>query len=95
MQLIMVDPRALVPNPDPLRRTKATPQADALLLATIRAVGIVEPPIILPQTGGGNGYVNFCRRSADRPPRDEIDGPIDRGGGDHRRLPALHLAATR
>lgn len=57
MQLIMVDPRALKPNPDPLRRTKATPQADALLLATIRAVGIVEPPIILPQTDGGNGYV--------------------------------------
>lgn len=57
MQLIMIDPRALIPNPDPLRRTKATPQADALLLATIRAVGIVEPPIILPQIGGGNGYV--------------------------------------
>jgi len=57
MQLITIDPRALAPNPDPLRRTKATPQADALLLATIRAVGVVVPPIILPQPGGGNGYI--------------------------------------
>jgi ParB family transcriptional regulator, chromosome partitioning protein len=46
----------LTRNPDPLRRTPATPQADALLLATIKAVGIVQPPIISPQQDGGNGY---------------------------------------
>lgn len=40
MRLMTVDPRALEPNPDPMRRTPATPQADALLLATIKAVGI-------------------------------------------------------
>ena len=57
MQLIKVDPRALKENPDPLRQTKSTPQADALLLATIKAVGIVQPPVITPEAGGGNGYI--------------------------------------
>jgi ParB family transcriptional regulator, chromosome partitioning protein len=57
MQLIKVDPRALKESPDRLRQTKSTPQADALLLATIKAVGIVQPPVITPETGGGNGYV--------------------------------------
>lgn len=56
MRLITIDPRALKPNPDPTRRTAAAPQADALLLATIKAVGIVQPPIISPQQDGGNGY---------------------------------------
>ncbi|WP_024342314.1 ParB/RepB/Spo0J family partition protein [Bradyrhizobium japonicum] len=57
MQLIKVDPRALRENPDRMRQTKSTPQADALLLATIKAVGIVQPPVITPETAGGNGYV--------------------------------------
>ena len=57
MHLIKVDPRALKENPDRLRQTKSTPQADALLLATIKAVGIVQPPVITPEIGGGNGYV--------------------------------------
>ena len=57
MELIKVDPRALKPNPDKTRRTKAPPQADALLCASIKVVGIVEPPTILPETDGGNGYV--------------------------------------
>ena len=57
MQLIKVDPRALKENPDRMRQTKSTPQADALLLATIKAVGIVQPPVIAPETGGGNGYI--------------------------------------
>lgn len=57
MQLIKVDPRALKEDPDRMRQTKSTPQADALLLATIKAVGIVQPPVITPETGGGNGYV--------------------------------------
>ena len=57
MHLMKVDPRALKENPDRLRQTKSTPQADALLLATIKAVGIVQPPLITPESGGGNGFV--------------------------------------
>jgi len=57
MHVMKVDPRALKDNPDRSRQTKSTPQADALLLATIKAVGIVEPPVIFAETGGGNGFV--------------------------------------
>jgi ParB/RepB/Spo0J family partition protein len=63
MELMMVDPRALRENPDKTRRTKSTPQSDALLLATIKAVGIIQPPIIRPEQGGGNGYtIHFGHR---------------------------------
>jgi ParB family chromosome partitioning protein len=57
MQIIKVDPRALKENPDRTRQSKTSPQADALLLATIRAVGIIQPPIVAPEVGGGNGFV--------------------------------------
>jgi len=57
MRLMKVDPRALKENPDRSRQTKSTPQADALLLATIKAVGIVQPPVVAPQTDGGNGFI--------------------------------------
>ncbi|MCP4564174.1 MAG: ParB/RepB/Spo0J family partition protein [Bosea sp.] len=57
MHLMKVDPRALRENPDRSRQTKSTPQADALLLATIKAVGLVQPPVIAPETDGGNGYI--------------------------------------
>jgi ParB family chromosome partitioning protein len=57
MEIKLIDPRALVDNPDKARRTKSSPQSDALLLATIRAVGIVQPPVVAPQTDGGNGFV--------------------------------------
>jgi ParB/RepB/Spo0J family partition protein len=52
-----VDPRALKENPDRTRQTKSSPQADALMLATIKAVGIVQPPVVAPETDGGNGFV--------------------------------------
>ncbi|MGB3391123.1 MAG: ParB N-terminal domain-containing protein, partial [Pseudaminobacter sp.] len=39
------------------RQTKPSPQADALLLASIKAIGIVHPPVVTPQTDGGNGFV--------------------------------------
>ena len=55
MELKFVDPRALNENPDKARRSKSSPQADALLLATIKAVGIVQPPVVAPETDGGNG----------------------------------------
>ena len=57
MELKFIDPRALKENPDKARRSKSNPQADALLLATIRAVGIVQPPVVAPETNGGNGFV--------------------------------------
>src|SRR5690349_6717721 len=57
MHLMNVDPRALKDNPDKPRQSRSTPQAHALLLATIKAVGLVQPPIIAPETGHGNGYI--------------------------------------
>jgi len=57
MELKFVDPRALTENPDKARRSKSSPQADALLLATIKAVGIVQPPVVAPEPNSGNGYV--------------------------------------
>ncbi|WP_434730635.1 ParB/RepB/Spo0J family partition protein [Rhizobium binae] len=57
MQILKLDPRALKDNPDDARRSKSSPQADALLLATVKAVGIIQPPVISPETDGGNGYI--------------------------------------
>jgi ParB family chromosome partitioning protein len=57
MELKFVDPRSLKDNPDKARRSKSSPQADALLLATIKAVGIVQPPVVAAETEGGNGFV--------------------------------------
>lgn len=57
MQIMKVDPRALKENRDRMRQTKSSPQADALMLATIKAVGIVQPPVVAPETDGGNGYI--------------------------------------
>ena len=57
MQIMKVDPRALKENPDRMRQSKSSPQADALMLATIKAVGIVQPPVVAPEVNGGNGYI--------------------------------------
>jgi ParB/RepB/Spo0J family partition protein len=57
MEIKLIDPRSLVENPDRARRSKSNPQSDALLLATIKAVGIVQPPVVSPQIDGGNGFV--------------------------------------
>ncbi|MDX8499123.1 ParB N-terminal domain-containing protein [Mesorhizobium sp. VK4C] len=57
MHILKLDPRALTDNPDGARRSKSSPQADALLLATIKAVGIIQPPVVSPPTDGGNGFV--------------------------------------
>ncbi|WP_107676213.1 ParB N-terminal domain-containing protein [Agrobacterium sp. LAD9] len=57
MYLVTLDPRALKDNPDKTRQSKSSPQADALLLATIKAVGIIQPPVVEPEQGGGNGYI--------------------------------------
>ena len=47
MELKFVDPRSLKENPDKARDSKSNPQADAFLLATIKAVGIVQPPVVI------------------------------------------------
>ena len=57
MQLVKLDPRALKENPDNARRTKSSSQADALLAATIKAVGIVQPPVVMLERDGDNGYI--------------------------------------
>ncbi len=57
MELKFVDPRALKENPDKARRSKSNPQADALLLATIKAIGIVQPPIVAPETSAAPALV--------------------------------------
>jgi ParB family chromosome partitioning protein len=57
MELKFVDPRSLKDNPDKARRSKSSPQADALLLATIKAIGVVEPLIVFAESDGGNGFV--------------------------------------
>lgn len=57
MEIKLIDPRSLVENPDRARRTRSSPQSNALLLATIRAVGIVQPPVVAAQADGGNGFV--------------------------------------
>ena len=57
MQIIKIDPRALNENSDDARQSKSSAQADALLLATVKAVGIIQPPVVSPQVDGGNGYI--------------------------------------
>ncbi len=57
MYILKLDPRDLKDNPDRMRQSKSSPQADALLLATIKAVGIIQPPVVAPEKDGGNSYV--------------------------------------
>lgn len=57
MEIKRIDPRALLANPNRLRRSKSNPQADGLLMASIAAVGIVQPPIVYDGGEGGNGFV--------------------------------------
>ena len=88
MHIIKIDPRALKDNPDDARKSKSTPQGDALLAATIKAVGIIQPPVVSPETDGGNGFViqagHRRRRGAIAADLEEIDvivtDPADDGG---------------
>ena len=57
MRVAVVDPRLLKDNPDKARQSKSSPQADALMVATIKAVGIINPPIVFAEAGGGNGLI--------------------------------------
>lgn len=57
MHIVKLDPRALKDNPDRTRQSKSSPQSDALLLATIKAVGIIQPPVVAQERDGGNAYI--------------------------------------
>ena len=57
MHIIKIDPRALKDNPDDARKSRSTPQGDALLAATIKAVGIIQPPVVSSEADGGNGFI--------------------------------------
>ena len=46
MELRTADPRKLKLNPNNPRRTKASPDADAQLTANIKAIGIIQPPLV-------------------------------------------------
>ena len=52
MELRIVDPRSLRENPDNSRRTAASPEADAMLQASVAAVGIIQPPGVRPDEDG-------------------------------------------
>ena len=52
MELRTVDPRTLRNNPDNPRRTTASPEADAMLEASVKAIGIIQPPVVRPDDGG-------------------------------------------
>ncbi|MDU7519870.1 MAG: ParB N-terminal domain-containing protein [Roseomonas mucosa] len=45
MKLIQIAPKKLLDNPSNPRRTAASAEADATLLANVKAVGILQPPI--------------------------------------------------
>src|ERR1019366_3661724 len=45
-ELRSVDPRTLQPNPNNPRRTPVPPAMDEQLLASIKAVGIIQPPCV-------------------------------------------------
>ena len=51
-ELRSVDPRTLLPNPNNPRRTPVPPAMDEQLLASIKAVGIIQPPCV-SQTDNG------------------------------------------
>ena len=48
-ELRSVDPRTLQSNPNNPRRTPASPAMDEQLLASIKAVGIIQPPCVTPE----------------------------------------------
>ena len=51
-ELRSVDPRTLQPNPNNPRTTPVPPAMDEQLLASIKAVGIIQPPCVTPKDDG-------------------------------------------
>ena len=52
MELRTVDPRSLVFNPNNPRRSASSPVADAQMAASIKVVGILQPPIVRETPAG-------------------------------------------
>jgi ParB family chromosome partitioning protein len=50
-ELRSVDPRALIPNPDNPRRTPPSKAMDEQLVASIRAIGLIQPPRVAERDG--------------------------------------------
>jgi ParB family chromosome partitioning protein len=50
-ELRSVDPRTLIPNPDNPRRTAPSKSMDEQLLASIRAIGLIQPPRVAERDG--------------------------------------------
>ena len=46
MELKTINPKKLKFNPNNPRRTKASPEQDAMLVANIVAQGLLQPPIV-------------------------------------------------
>lgn len=78
MQLITADPRSLKDNPDRSRQSKSSPQSDALLCASIRAIGVVQPPIVKVDPEGGSSYIIVFghRRAAQAVAADLMEIPL-------------------
>ena len=51
-ELRSVDPTSLVPNPENPRRTAAPKAMDDQLIASIRAIGIIQPPRVKETADG-------------------------------------------
>jgi len=51
-ELRSVDPRTLQLNPNNPRRTPVSPGMDEQLVASIKAVGIIQPPSVIPKNDG-------------------------------------------
>jgi ParB family chromosome partitioning protein len=51
-ELRSVDPRTLQSNPNNPRRTPVPPAMDEQLLASIKAIGIIQPPCVIPKDDG-------------------------------------------
>ncbi|MBS0642332.1 MAG: ParB N-terminal domain-containing protein, partial [Proteobacteria bacterium] len=80
-ELRTVDPRSLRFSPNNPRRTPASPAMEAQLLASIRAVGIIQPPLVTPHEDGlmivaGNRRVRAAIE-ADLPVIDVLVGDAD------------------
>ena len=51
MELQLVSPKKLKLNPDNPRRTKSSAEADAQLTANIKAIGLIQPPVVRDHDG--------------------------------------------
>jgi ParB/RepB/Spo0J family partition protein len=88
MELRTVDPRKLKPNPNNPRRTKTDKFSDAQMEASIKAVGVLQPPLVREE--GKNLVIQFGHRRVTAciklgktampvlvKSADEVDGTLD------------------